>query len=118
VRDQLRQLTPANDGQRQILAQAQQIVGDLGQSRWLLIEQAENQLPLSLLLILVFWLILLFVSFGLFAPANATTLTVLFVGACAVSAAILLVLELNQPLQGLIKVSDAPLVNALQHLSQ
>jgi hypothetical protein len=118
VRDRLRELTPKNDAQRQILAQAQQIVGDLGQSRWLLIEQAQNELPLSLLLILVFWLILLFVSFGLFAPPNATTLTVLLVGACAVSAAIFLVLELNQPLQGLIKVSDAPLLNALRHLKQ
>jgi hypothetical protein len=118
VRDQLRGLTPENDAQRQILAQAQQIVDALGQSRWLLIEQAQNELPLSLLLILVFWLILLFVSFGLFAPPHATTLTVLLVGACAVSAAIFLVLELNQPLQGLIKVSDAPLWHALRHLEE
>jgi hypothetical protein len=118
VRDQLRGLPPGNDAHRQILAQAQQIVDALGQSRWLLIEQAQNELPLSLLLILVFWLILLFVSFGLFAPPHATTLTVLFVGACAVSAAIFLVLELNQPLQGLIKVSDIPLLDALRHLKQ
>jgi hypothetical protein len=40
------------------------------------------------------------------------------VGACAVSAAIFLVLELNQPLDGLVKVSSAPFVNALQHLGQ
>jgi hypothetical protein len=83
-----------------------------------LIEQEKNQLPLPLLVILVFWITLLFVSFGLFAPSNATALTVLFLGACAISAAIFLVLELDQPLQGLIKVSSAPLRNALLHLNE
>lgn len=118
VQGKLSELTPQNDAQRQTLAQAQQIVSDLSQTRWLLIEQEQNQLPLPLLLILVFWLILLFVSFGLFAPPNATTLTVLFVGACAVSVAIFLVLELNRPLEGFIQISNAPLRNALQHLNQ
>jgi hypothetical protein len=117
VQDQLSQLAPQNDAQRTALAQAQQIMGDLAQTRWLLIEQSHNDLPLPLLLILIFWLVLLFVSFGLFAPPNATALTVLFLGACAVSAAILLVLELNRPLEGLITVSSGPLQNALRHLN-
>lgn len=118
VQDKLSELTPQKDIQRQALAQAQQIVGDLSQTRWLLIEQEQNQLPFPLLLILVFWLTLLFVSFGLFAPPNVTALTVLFLGACAVSAAIFLVIELSKPLEGFIKLSNAPLRNALQHLSQ
>lgn len=118
VQDKLRDLTPQDDAQREVLAQARQIVGDLGQIRWLLIEQEQNQLPLPLLLVLVFWLTLLFVSFGLFAPPNATALTVLFVGACAVSAAIFLVLELNRPLEGFVRISNAPLRNALQHLGK
>ena len=118
VQDKLREVTPQNDPQRQALAQAQQIAGDLSQTRWLLIEQAQNQLPRPLLLILVFWLVLLFASFGLFAPRNAMALVVLFVGACSISAAIFLVLELNQPLDGFIQVSNAPLRNALQHLGE
>lgn len=118
LQEKLRELTPKNDLQRQTLAQAQQIANELGQTRWLLIEQAQNELPTPLLMILVFWLVLLFASFGMFAPRNITALTVLFVGACAISAAIFLVLELNRPLDGLIKVSSAPLRNALQHLGQ
>ena len=118
VQDKLRDLTPHTDAQRQALAQAQQLAGDVSQTRWLLIEQGQNQLPLPLLLVLVFWLTLLFVSFGLFAPTNVTALTVLFVGACAVSVAIFLVIELNRPLDGFIKISNAPLRNALQHLNQ
>lgn len=116
--DTLREMTPSNDRQRQPLAQAQQLAADLSQTRWLLIEQAQNQLPLPLLLILVFWLTLLFVSFGMFAPRHVSALVVLSVGSCAISAAIFLVLELNQPLDGLIKVSSAPLQNALQHLGE
>jgi len=116
--DKLRELKPQNESQRQLQAQAQQLANDIGQTRWLLIEQAQSQLPLPLLMILVFWLVLLFVSFGLFAPKNATALTVLFVGACAISAAIFLVLELNHPLDGVIHVSNAPLVNALSHVGE
>lgn len=118
LQDKLRELTPQNETQRQTLAQAQQLAADLSQTRWLLIEQAQNQLPLPLLLILVFWLALLFVSFGMFAPRNVSAIVVLSVGASAISAAIFLVLELNQPLDGLIKVSSAPLRNALLHLGQ
>jgi len=118
VQDKLRELTPQDDAQRQTLADARQMANDLGQTRWLLVEEAHNQLPIPLLLILVFWLILLFASFGLFAPRNYMAITVLLVGACAISAAIFLVLEMNHPLDGLIKVSSAPLRNALTHLGQ
>ena len=118
VQDKLRELKPQTDVQRQALAQARQIMGDVRQTRWLLIEQEQSLLPLPLLLILIFWLTLLFVSFGLFAPTNATALTVLFLGACTFAAAIFLVLELDQPLEGFIKVSDIPLLNALHHINQ
>jgi hypothetical protein len=118
VQERLAELTPKSDVQRHVLAQAQQILTDISQTRWLLIEQEQSPLPFPLLLILVFWLTLLFVSFGLFAPSNITALAVLFLGACAVSASIFLVLELDRPLEGIIKVSDIPLRNALRHLNQ
>jgi hypothetical protein len=66
----------------------------------------------------IFWLTMLFASFGLFAPRNATVITVLFLCACSVSAAIFLVLEMNHPVTGLIKISNAPLLKALEHLGQ
>lgn len=118
VQDRLCEIFPHTDAQRGILAQAQQLTANLGQSRWLLIEETHGQLPLPLLFILVFWLVLLFLSFGLFAPRNTMALVVLLVGACAISAAIFLVLELNQPLDGFIRVSSEPLRNAVRHLGQ
>ena len=78
----------------------------------------QNELPLPLLVILIGWLTVFFVSFGLFAPRNATVITVLFVCACSMAAALFLILELNRPLDGFIKVSNAPLRNALEHLDR
>lgn len=118
VQAKLRELTPATDAQRQLLAQAQQISGELLQARWLLIEQARNALPLPFLVVLLFWLTMLYASFGLFAPGNATVITVLLICAVSVSAAIFLIFELNRPLSGMIKVSSAPMLKALEHLGQ
>src|ERR1035437_2555011 len=112
----LRALAPQTEGQRQLLAQAQQVAGDMSQTRWLLMEEAQNELPLPLLVILICWLTVLFVSFGLFSPRNVTVISVLFVCACSVSAAVFLILEMNRPLDGFLKVSSAPLRNVLEHL--
>ncbi len=118
LQSKLRELTPATDAQRQFLSQAQQIIGDLVQSRWLVIEQAQGTLPMTFLVVLLFWLSMLHLSFGLFAPRNATVITVLLISALSVSAAIFIILEMNRPLQGMIKVSSAPLRKALEHLGQ
>jgi hypothetical protein len=118
VQGLLRALPPQTQGQRQLLTQAQQVAGDMSQTRWLLMEEAQNELPFPLLVILIGWLTVLFVSFGLFAPRNATVLSVLLVCACSMAAAVFLILELNRPLDGFIKVSSAPLRNALEYLGR
>ena len=81
-------------------------------------QQAGNAIQTPLLVVLVFWLAALFASFGLFAPRNANVVAVLGVSAQSVSGAILLILEMNQPFQGLVKVSSAPLRYTLAHLGQ
>ncbi len=118
VRDRLYELSPQTEVQRLAFTQAQQLTSDLGQNRWFLVEEAHAHLPTPLLVILVFWLFLLFISFGLFAPRSRMALVVLAVGACAVSAAIFLVLELGQPFSGLIQISNEPIRNALSHLGK
>ena len=118
VRVKLRELKPGTDEQRAMLAQAHQILNDISRSRWVLIEEAQRGLPPILLGVLVFWLALLFVSFGLFAPRNVTVTLALFVSACSMAAAIFLVLEMNSPLDGLMKVSSAPLRKALEFMGK
>jgi Protein of unknown function (DUF4239) len=118
TQDKLRELEPQNAVQRQVLAQAQQLTYDLAQVRWLLIEQAQNRLPVPFLIVVLFWLAMLFLTFGLFAPRNATVVALLFICACSVSAALFLIVEMNRPLDGVIKLSDAPLRKAMQYLGQ
>jgi hypothetical protein len=116
--DKVQALVPANDAQRTIQGQALSLVIALGQMRWLMYEQRASSVSMPLLVVLISWLTIIFVSFGLFAPFNATVLTSLFVSALSFSGAIFLILEMYTPYGGLIQVSNAPLRAALAHLGQ
>ena len=70
------------------------------------------------LALLVFWVTIIFLSFGLFAPPNATVIATLLLCALSVSGAIYLILELDRPFAGLLQLSDAPLRNAIAHLGR
>jgi hypothetical protein len=111
-------LSPKNDTQRALKARALDISNDLEKTRLRLFAQKESSIPLPFLVVLVFWLTIIFVSFGLFAPANATVVFTLFVCALSVSGAIFLILELDRPFGGLIQVSSAPLRDALVQLGR
>ena len=111
-------LSPRDDNQRSLKAQALSVVFQLGQTRWLIFEQNAVPVPSLLLSMLGAWLIVLFLSFGIFAPRNLTVLVGLFIAALAVCGAILLILEMYHPQVGLIRVSDAPLRAALAQIGQ
>jgi len=66
----------------------------------------------------VFWLAVIFTSFGLFAPRNATVVITLFVCALSVSAAIFLIVELDSPFSGMLQISNVPLQNAIAHIGR
>jgi len=117
--DKIYRLSPHNEDQRLLKSQALTITLNLRQTRWLEVEQREgSSIPMAVLAVLIFWLAIIFVSFGLFAPPNSTVLAVLFVCVLSVSGAIFLILELDRPFEGLIRISSAPLRDALMHLGQ
>jgi hypothetical protein len=116
--DIIQALSPQNDVQRALKAQASSMAIDLGKLRWLMFEQGSASVSLPLLAVLVFWLAIVFASFGLFAPPNVTVIVTLFLCALSVSAAIFLILEMYMPFLGLMQLSSAPLRNALAHLGQ
>ena len=90
----------------------------LSQTRLLMVVQETASVPMPLLIVLVFWLALLFISFGLFALPKPLVVVSLFASALAVCAAILLILDMSQPYAGLIQVSSAPLRAVLAQLGQ
>lgn len=114
----VQQLSPRNEMQCSIQANAISLMNELGQERWLMYEQTVTGIPRQLMAIMIFWLCLLFLSFGLLAPPNRTVAASLFLSAVSVSAAVLMMLEMYSPYQGLIQVSSAPLQGALAHLGK
>ena len=116
--DNIQRLSPQSDAQRFLQSQALTMVLDLGRTRVLLFEQLDSSIPVPFLIVLVFWLAIIFASFGLFAPPNATVIAAFFVCALSVSGALFLILQLDRSFEGLIQVSSAPLRAALAQLGQ
>lgn len=118
VEARIRDLSPPNDSHRWLQSRALQLISDLEQTRWLLFGGAGNTIPVPFLAVLVFWVAVIFLSFGLYAPPNGTVVVALLVAALSISAAIYLIVELDHPFEGLMKISGAPLRYTLAHLGQ
>ncbi len=116
--DKIQELSPHNETQRSLQSQALSLLVQLAQTRWLLFAQKASSVPMPLLAVVVFWLTLLFVSFGLFVRPNVVVMGSLFASAVAVCGAIFLILEMYQPYSGIIMVSVAPLRAALAQLGR
>jgi hypothetical protein len=114
--DKLQQLLPKTDAQRSLQQTALSLALELGQSRWLLFQQSGTSISTPFLVVVVFWLTIIFASFGLFAPINATTVVTLVLCAASVAGAIFLILELDRPFDGMLRISPEPLRNALARM--
>ena len=106
-------LSPKNDAQRGLQTQALQLAIEVLKMRWLLFEQSGSSISTPFLVVLIFWLTIIFMSFGLFAPRNVTVVATLLVCALSVSGAMFLIVELDRPFQGLIQISNAPFRDAV-----
>jgi hypothetical protein len=114
----LEALSPHNASQSRLQALALQIVNDIFSARWLALLHAHAAVPPSLLIILVFWLSVIFGTFGLFARRNATVVTAFAVCALSTAGAVFLIEELSTPLDGIARVSVAPMREALSRLGE
>jgi hypothetical protein len=113
----IRGLKPRDDAQRALQSRALDLSETLLQARWLVLAGIEKSVPVPFVVILLFWLMIIFTSFGLFAPRNATVLVVLFVCALSVTSAVFLIIEMDVPFEGLLRVSADPWRYAYAHLN-
>jgi hypothetical protein len=118
VFEQVEALMPKSDMQSALKAQAVSMMLDVSRTRWLMYEQRTAGVSMPLLIMLIAWLTLIFISFGLFAPRNLTVVGSFFVSALSVSGAMLLILEMYTPFSGLIRLSDAPIRAAIVALGR
>jgi Protein of unknown function (DUF4239) len=116
--DVIRRLKPRDDSQRALQSRALDIAETLLQARWVVLAGTATSVPMTFLVILLFWLTITFASFGLFSPWNTTVLAVLCVCALSVASAIFLVLEMDAPFDGLLRVSADPWRYAHSRLNQ
>ena len=116
--EQLLRLSPKTDAERMMQSRAVQESESITQSRLAMFEQLGSSISWPFLTVLVFWICLLFVGFGLFARYNPTVTVALVVGALSVAGAIFLILELSEPYRGLMRISDEPLRNAIGQIDQ
>lgn len=111
--EHLQALTPHDDAQRTLKAQASSLAIDLGQLRASLEAEAAPSISMTMLIIVVGWLCVTFMSVTLLAPPNATTTLAALIAAISVAGAMLLIFELDRPFGGLIQISSQPILNAL-----
>jgi len=116
LQTQIRNLAPENDVQRTLQAHAMELSNEVAKMRLLTINQAQGSIPAGFLVVLVFWLAIMFAGFGLVTSKNPTVIVTLLLGALSLAGAVFMIEELNRPLEGLVKVSGAPLRYALVHM--
>ena len=114
---QIQNLAPSTDNQREIRDRLLQVTVDAAQERFLLFSHLGSSIPTLFLVVLLFWLAVLCASFALLARPNATTLASLIVCALSVSGAIFLILELDEPFSGFMSIDSEPLLHALPSIS-
>jgi hypothetical protein len=117
--DELRLLAPKSDAQAQVKVQVLGMVVELRKTQWLLfLKSKQSALPIPLLLVVVSWLALIYLSFGLFTPPSPTIIVTFIFGALAVSGAVLIILELYTPFRGVLRISSEPILQALGQMGR
>ncbi|HTW28386.1 MAG TPA: hypothetical protein VME92_14755 [Acetobacteraceae bacterium] len=112
----LRGLQPSDPAQRLLAAQARTRFESLMERRWRLIEDSSSQISVPFYLVMVFWLVVIFASFGLSAPRNMLVYVTILLCAISIASAVFVTLEMSTPFGGFVTVSSAPMRDALAHV--
>jgi Protein of unknown function (DUF4239) len=113
----LQGLVSSNDAQRSLKAEASSLTMSLAEIRVLMLAQQVPSIPHPVLIMVGCWLLIIFLYFSLLAPPNATTVLSLAAAAVSVAGAMFLIMELDQPFGGTIRISSEPMLNALKQLT-
>jgi hypothetical protein len=116
VQSAIKALAPKNETQKTAQARALQVSSEILTGRWSLIVQREGTISVALLVIMVFWLSVIFAAWGVFSPRNLVVAVSLLASSLAVAGATFLILEMDSPFSGWIRVSSVPIKRAIAHL--
>ena len=99
-------LKPANAEQTSLKSRIIQLTTDMGRTRLLVFTQSDNAIPVPFFIVLVFWLVVIFASFSLFAEPGPIVIASMLVFALSVSSALFLIVDLSHPFEGLMQISN------------
>jgi hypothetical protein len=112
----IKALQPQNAEQRALLQSVQQQFFRLVELRWLIVGQSHGTIPDSLVVMVVAWLMLVFASYGCRAPGNALVVASFLGASLLLAGAIYLVLDMDRPFSGPVRVSADPLLRAVSEM--
>ena len=118
IENQILALTPTTDSQRWFKTESLKLTEEVLRARWRVLGSASGLVPRMFLGVVIFWLSMTFASFGLSAPRNGTVMTVFAISALSVAAAIFLIIELDGPFDGVIRISSEPFRLVLAQVSR
>ena len=115
----LQLLTPKNAAQAAAKAEAISEAEGLRRANLrMLIEAAETSMSIPLIVVVTAWLAAMFVGLGVFAPPNATVILALVICALSVSGALFVTMEMYTPFSGVLRISPAPIRDALSQIGR
>jgi hypothetical protein len=114
----LLRLETHDDTERALKAQAVSVIVDIGQVRSFMEAESTTSISKAMLIVVVLWLVMIFLGFSLIAPANATANFALIASALGAAGAIFLILELDHPFTGLMRISSEPMLNVLRQIGK
>jgi hypothetical protein len=112
------QLPRATSFQAHQAARTQVAMQEVTRERHILIAQAIPKLSWPFLVLLMFWLAVIFVMFGLTSPRNGTIHAIILLSAVSIASAVYLIIDLDTPFTGLVAISSQPMRDALLHMDQ
>jgi hypothetical protein len=110
-------LSPTNDIQRMLKARIEQAIADLARTRLSMFADGDTPVLTPFMLILIFWLVVVFGSFGLFVEPGPVVFAALLVFALSISTALFLVADLSRPFAGLLQIPKEQLKHTLAPLN-
>jgi hypothetical protein len=110
---EVRSLKPADILHERLLASCDDLYRDVMQARWKVVEGARGSISPPFYWVLVFWLAIVFGSFGLTARPNPMIVAVMALCALSVTVAVFVILDLDEPYGGVFGVPSTSMRNAL-----
>lgn len=111
-------LTPKSDVQAKEQSRAVDLAAGILNNRWVLATETAASTPTPFLLIVLAWLAMEFLVFGLFASCNVYVVAATALACLAVASGMFLVLDLEGPMTGSMRISTQALERAVEIMGQ